>query len=160
MTGLCWFFFQRYPILKSFEKYAALHCKKVTALPMLEAWPLLHFKNGKRLYFNRRCSNPKGEVPRMHLDHIKVKNLQQLRQFVSHTLCQQNDIEEGIFQITERILTRGKRSCGIFFCLHGPRSVKLTAVWETDKNSIIFYGSTGERFKRTVLSTAPKILSI
>lgn len=95
----------------------------------------------------------------MHLDHIQIKNLQQLRQFVSHTLCQQNDIEEGIFQITERILTRGKRSCGIFFCLHGPRSVKLTAVWETDKNSILFYGSTGERFKRTVLTTAPKILS-
>jgi hypothetical protein len=95
----------------------------------------------------------------MHQDQIQIKNIQQLRQFVSHTLCQQNDFEEGIFQVTERILTRGNRPCGIFFCLHGPRSVKLTAVWETDKNSILFYGSTGERFRRTVLSTAPKILS-
>ena len=95
----------------------------------------------------------------MYQDPVQIKNLQQLRQFVSHTLCQQNDFEEGIFQVTERILTRGDRTCGIFFCLHGPRSVKLTAVWETEKNSILFYGSTGERFKKTVLSTAPKILS-
>ncbi|MCP4480204.1 MAG: hypothetical protein GY818_19140 [Planctomycetaceae bacterium] len=95
----------------------------------------------------------------MQQDPIQIKNIQQLRQFVSHTLCQQNDFEEGIFQVTERILTRGSRPCGIFFCLHGPRSVKLTAVWETDKNSILFYGSSGERFKRTVLAMAPKILS-
>ena len=95
----------------------------------------------------------------MHKDQIKIKNLQQLRQFVSYTLCQQNDFEEGIFQVTEKILTRSKRTCGIFFCLHGPRSVKLTAVWETETNTILFYGSTGERFKKTVLSTTPKILS-
>lgn len=95
----------------------------------------------------------------MHINPITIKNLQQLRQFVSHTLCQQNDFEEGIFQVTERILTRSKRVCGIFFCLHGPRSVKLTAVWETETNTILFYGSTGERFKKTVLSTAPKISS-
>jgi hypothetical protein len=33
----------------------------------------------------------------------------------------------------------------MFFCLHGPRSIKLTAVWETDGNTVLFYGSTGER---------------
>jgi len=90
---------------------------------------------------------------------IQFNNLKQLRQFVSHTLCQQNDFEEGVFQVTERALKRGKRICGIFFCLHGPRSVKLTAVWEMETNSILFYGSTGERFKKTVLSTAPPIKS-
>ena len=93
----------------------------------------------------------------MMTDPLQIKDIKQLRQFVSHTLCQQNDFEEGIFQVTERILTRGSQPCGIFFCLHGPRSVKLTAVWETDKNSILFYGSTGERFKKTLLSKAPSI---
>jgi len=96
----------------------------------------------------------RGEMPSMPSDHITIKTIQQLRQFVSHTLCQQSNFEEGIFQVTERILTRGKRTCGIYFCLHGPRSVKLTAVWETDTNSILFYGSTGERFGKTVLATA------
>ena len=93
----------------------------------------------------------------MMTDPVQIKDIKQLRQFVSHTLCKQNDFEEGIFQVTERILTRGTRLCGIFFCLHGPRSVKLTAVWETEKNSILFYGSTGERFKKTVLLKAPSI---
>ena len=93
----------------------------------------------------------------MMTDPLQIKNIKQLRQFVSHTLCKQNDFEEGIFQVTERILTRGTQPCGIFFCLHGPRSVKLTAVWETEKNSILFYGSTGERFKKTMLLKAPSI---
>ena len=30
------------------------------------------------------------------------------------------------------------------FCLHGPRAVKLSAIWETDANTILFYGSRGE----------------
>ncbi len=90
----------------------------------------------------------------MPRDPITIHSIQQLRQFVSHTLCQQSNFEEGIFQVTERILTRGKRTCGIFFCLHGPRSVKLTAVWETETNSILFYGSTGERFRKAMLATA------
>ena len=93
----------------------------------------------------------------MMTDPVQIKDIKQLRQFVSHTLCKQNDFEEGIFQVTERILTRGTQLCGIFFCLHGPRSVKLTAVWETEKNSILFYGSTGERFKKTMLLKAPSI---
>lgn len=47
--------------------------------------------------------------------------------------------------MTERILVRGGNPCGIFFCVHGPRSVKLTAIWETERNTILFYGSAGER---------------
>ena len=70
-----------------------------------------------------------------------------LRKLVSKVLCKQSDFEEGIFNISERMLKRGKENCGIFFCLHGPRSVKLTAVWERKDNSIHFYGSNGEKFK-------------
>ena len=84
---------------------------------------------------------------RMQRD-IDIKNISQLRQFVSRTLCQKNDFEEGVFQVTEKILTKCGKLCGVLFCLHGPRSIKLTAVWDTDNNSILFYGSTGERFKK------------
>ena len=90
---------------------------------------------------------------------IQLDNLNQLRQFVSRTLCQRDDFEEGVFQITERILTKCGKLCGIFFCLHGPRSVKLTAVWETENNSIIFYGSTGEKFQKIRLSSGPPLRS-
>ena len=73
--------------------------------------------------------------------------IEQLRKLVSKILCKQSDFEEGIFKISERTLKRGRDVCGIFFCLHGPRSVKLTAVWECKDNSIRFYGSNGEKFK-------------
>lgn len=84
-------------------------------------------------------------------------SLERLRELVSQVLCQRSDFEEGIFQITERLLKRGQQMCGIFFCLHGPRSVKLTAVWESEKNSIRFYGSTGEKFKTITLENADDV---
>jgi hypothetical protein len=83
---------------------------------------------------------------------VELEDLCKIRSYVSDTLCRQNDFELGVFKITERILMRHQRPCGIFFCLHGPRSVKLTAVWEMDNNSILFYGSTGERVQKTKLS--------
>ena len=85
---------------------------------------------------------------------LSIQNLSELRQFVYQTLCEQNDLEVGIFELTERILVRGGEACGIYFCLHGPRSVQLTAIWETDGNTIWFYGATGERLaKRNLIHT-------
>jgi len=43
----------------------------------------------------------------------------------------------------------------MYFCLHGPRAVKFTAIWETDRNQILFYGSTGERFLKMQLLVSP-----
>ena len=43
------------------------------------------------------------------------------------------------------------------FCLHGPRAVKFTAIWETEHNRVLFYGSTGERFQKTHLIEAPPL---
>ncbi len=90
-------------------------------------------------------------------NRVEIDNLCKVRSYVSDMLCQQNDYELGVFKITERVLMRHQQPCGIFFCLHGPRSVKLTAVWEMDNNSILFYGSTGERVQKTKLSTTSEL---
>lgn len=95
----------------------------------------------------------------MHPDKIEIGNYQQLKQLVSHTLCRQNDFEEGIFQLTERLLKKGDQICGIFFCLHGPRSVKLTAIWELESNTILFYGAAGERFQRIWINAPQQVLT-
>jgi hypothetical protein len=87
----------------------------------------------------------------------RLQNLEHLRQYVSRILCQHDQLELGAFRITERLLVRRGRPCGIFFCLHGPRSLKVTAVWETERNTILFYNSTGERFHRTQLTLAPSL---
>ena len=91
----------------------------------------------------------------MSAQSLQIDNLNDLRNYVHETICQQNELQVGAFQISERILVRGKRACGLFFCLHGPRSVKLTAIWETDRNTILFYSSSGERVGRTQLMEAP-----
>jgi hypothetical protein len=86
-----------------------------------------------------------------------IDNLSQLRDMVYLTLCEHEQLEPGVFPMTERILVRQGKPCGIHFCLHGPRSVKYTSIWETDKNTILFYGATGERFHKTELEAAPTL---
>lgn len=86
---------------------------------------------------------------------LQIDNLNDLRSYVHQTICDQNELEPGVFPVTERFLVRGRKPCGIFFCLHGPRSVKLTAIWETDRNTILFYSSSGERVLKAQLEQAP-----
>jgi len=59
--------------------------------------------------------------------------------------------------MTERILVRGGTPCGIYYCLHGPRMTKFSAIWDSDRNQILFYGSRGERFQKTQLTEAPRL---
>ncbi len=82
----------------------------------------------------------------------RITDLSDLRDFIYTKLCEHNDFALGAFQTSERILIRAGEPCGVYFCLHGPRSLKLTAIWETDKNSILFYGEHGERLQRVQLS--------
>jgi hypothetical protein len=91
----------------------------------------------------------------MSASPLQLDNLNELRTYVYNVICEQNELQIGAFQVTERILVRGRTPCGIFFCLHGPRSVKLTAIWETDRNTILFYSSAGERVGKTQLLQAP-----
>jgi hypothetical protein len=80
-----------------------------------------------------------------------------LREFVNRILCHHDQLEIGAFHMSERLLVRGNKPCGIFFCLHGPRSVKFTAIWDMQRNAILFYGSTGERFHKVQLVRSPQL---
>ncbi len=83
--------------------------------------------------------------------------LNDLRDYVNETLCEYNQLQHDAFKMTERVLRRGGKPCGIFFCLHGPRAVKFTAIWETERNRILFYDAAGERFQRTQLLEGPSL---
>ncbi len=95
---------------------------------------------------------------------FEIKDVEGLRDYVQGTLCELNELEVGAFPMTERILVRRGEPCGLYFCLHGPRSVKLTAIWETDRNTLLFYSSSGERVHKTQLTQsvrmAPRPLSV
>ncbi len=68
-----------------------------------------------------------------------------VREFVREELCEKNHLEKDAFQMAERVLTRNGAPCGFYFCIYGPRSVRLTAVWDLRKGSIFFYDSLGRR---------------
>ena len=86
-----------------------------------------------------------------------VTSLEELRELVYQSLCSYDQLEPGVFSMTERILARNDKPCGIHFCVHGPRSVKYTAIWETDGSSILFYRPNGERYHKTQLTEAPSL---
>jgi hypothetical protein len=90
----------------------------------------------------------------------RLQTIDELRNFVCEILCNQYQLQIGAFQMTERVLVRAGKPCGIFFCLHGPRAVKFTAIWETDRNQILFYGSGGERFQKIQLMEAPELEAV
>lgn len=86
-----------------------------------------------------------------------IQTLCHLREYVNEVLCEHSQLEPGIFRLTERILIRADRPCGLYFCLHGPRAVKFSAIWETQHNTVLFYGSSGERFHKVQLVEAPRL---
>ncbi len=73
------------------------------------------------------------------------ENVDTIREFVREELCEKNQLEKDAFQMTERLLVRQGKPCGLFFCIYGPRSVRLTAVWDLHSGSIFFYDSLGRR---------------
>lgn len=87
----------------------------------------------------------------------RIKNLNDLRRYVKKTLCNENELEIDAFPMTERILVRGGKPCGLLFCLHGPRLVMFSAIWETQHNTVLFYGAAGERLRKIQLSEVPAL---
>ena len=88
---------------------------------------------------------------------LSIQNIDEIRRYVTHTLSQLELLRPESSHLTTRLLTRSGQPCGVYFCLHGPRAVRLTAIWETDANTILFYSSRGERVQRTQLVEAPKL---
>lgn len=64
---------------------------------------------------------------------------------IEEKLCELGNLVSGQFPMTRRDLIRGGKNVGSYFCVHGPRSVKLTAIHDTRQNQVIFYGSDGVR---------------
>lgn len=64
---------------------------------------------------------------------------------VEERLCELGHLVSGQFPMTQREVIRGGKTAGIYFCVHGPRSVKMTAICDYANKQVIFYGSDGIR---------------
>ncbi|MCA9049887.1 MAG: hypothetical protein KDA89_14225 [Planctomycetaceae bacterium] len=81
----------------------------------------------------------------------EIHSLEDLRDYIHTALCRQENLLENCFPMTEFALQRRGRCCGYQFTLHGPRSVRLSAVWDRDRNQILLYDALGRRFARQTL---------
>ena len=82
-----------------------------------------------------------------------------IREIVEEEICIKNQLLPKAFPLTEKLLRKQGSPCGIFYCLHGPRSIRLTAVFDLETARVLFYDSTGQRagircVKDLVLSAA------
>lgn len=73
---------------------------------------------------------------------------------IENRLCQLGHLEPNQFPLTQREVIRGGKTVGVYYCLHGPRSVKLTAICDLFKNTVIFYGSDGIRRESMEIAVA------
>ncbi len=51
----------------------------------------------------------------------QIDNVNDLREYINETLCDRYQLQCGAFQMTEQVLVRAGKPCGIYFCLSGPR---------------------------------------
>lgn len=81
-----------------------------------------------------------------------ISTLKELRQFVHEILCHRENLVRDQFQMLERELKKCGRACGLQFSIHGPRQVRLSAVWASDRNHVFFYDASGVRFMKIELA--------
>lgn len=88
----------------------------------------------------------------MHATVDDVRTLDDLRRFIHETLCAKENLVSDEFAISEVRLIRGGELCGLQFCVRGPRSVRLAAVWAADRNAVYLYDTKGQRYAKIPLS--------
>lgn len=81
-----------------------------------------------------------------------IATLAELRTYVHAQLCAKESLLEDQFVTREDILQLRGIPCGRQYQLHGPRSIRLGAVWSKDQNLIYFYDTQGERYLKVRLS--------
>ncbi|MDG1894345.1 MAG: hypothetical protein P8J37_05515 [Fuerstiella sp.] len=82
----------------------------------------------------------------------EVRTLDELRNFIHIALCRKENLLEHHFPMSELELKRNGDCCGFQFILHGPRSVKLSAVWDRARNEVLLYDVVGKRFGKVRLA--------
>ena len=90
----------------------------------------------------------------MPLRPTDVLTLESLRDFVHLALCKKENLLEHHFPMTEVRLERAGSCCGYQFTLHGPRSVRLSAVWDRTRNEVLLYDALGRRYNRLRMPNA------
>ncbi len=80
-----------------------------------------------------------------------VRSIDELKEYVYAVLCKDNDLLADAFPTTATPVRKNGELCGLIFCVHGPRRVDFSAIWEKKTNRVLFYRPTGERYRLVTL---------
>jgi hypothetical protein len=86
---------------------------------------------------------------------VAFQAAEELSAFVHTVLCERDALDPAQTPLFRTPLKRGGRVCGVLFHVHGPRLLRNSAVWSADDARIIFYDSSGTRFREAALSESP-----
>ncbi|HEY8505489.1 MAG TPA: hypothetical protein VIL46_12975, partial [Gemmataceae bacterium] len=78
-----------------------------------------------------------------------------LSRFVRETLCEHDRLDPAQTPFFRTVLTRRGQPVGGVFHIEGPRLLRTSAVWAAEEHRILFYDSTGVRFREVRLSESP-----
>ena len=84
-----------------------------------------------------------------------IRSLDDLRNYIHEKLCSCENLVRAQFMMSEMLLPRRGRACGLQFSLQGPRSVRLAAIWPSAHNVMSFYYARGTRSLKVNLRQRP-----
>ena len=93
----------------------------------------------------------------MELKFVSLPTFEALKAYVLKILCARDRLDPEQTVLGEFLILQSGKPCGVFFQVHGPRSLRTHAVWSSKENRILFYDSTGVRFAEARLSESPDI---
>jgi hypothetical protein len=83
---------------------------------------------------------------------VAFSAVEELAGFVHAVLCDKDALDPIQAPLFRTPLKRGGRDCGLIFHVEGPRLLRTSAVWSADDSRIIFYDSSGLRFREVEVS--------
>ncbi|WP_145359128.1 hypothetical protein [Alienimonas californiensis] len=98
---------------------------------------------------------PKPSVPKA----AAPRTPEQLHAYVHETLCARENLLSNQFRTVAAPLTRAGKPCGCQYTLLGPRSVRLTAVWDAVRNCLFLFDATGARIEKRMLPQRIRLAS-
>lgn len=85
-------------------------------------------------------------------DHAGSVVSSDLPRSVYDLICRANGLRAGTHPMSVAPVNRAGEPCGAFFCVYGPRHVRLTAIWDCKTNKVLVYGPSGERIRESQFS--------
>ncbi len=93
----------------------------------------------------------------MPVDVVAFATVGELAAFVRGVLCERDSLDPAQTPLFRTPLLKRGKACGLVFHIEGPRLLKTSAVWSADADRVLFYDSSGVRFREARLSESPGI---